>query len=303
MRAPSACRRAVCQPVKALSRNGVVGASFCKPTEASRVGKPRSPLPFPARLGTILALSLIPFAAVTLGGAFGDQYVELIGEDPTVDGVAFVQAPTYNAYRITGHGIEGRAAGVVTVEIKIDSTGAVIDASVLSDPGFPLLPAWAEAAARGWRFNPSSESWARHAVLEFSFEGAISDAKPRGVLATYESPLTLHVQYLEPTVAFLERVDGRIPEKTCEVHHLPMTVELVPLSYGLPRGVVPDSPEAAAQGRWWDAQANLFPNAPRRKLGGCSVSSETQAEVYICPACRAERDRWFEEHPGFDPLW
>ena len=277
----------------------------CTPTDSDpgRTGHPRSPLPLSLRLAAILALALIPLTAVTFAEGKANQHLELVGEDPAVDGVTFVQAPLYNAYHMKHDGVEGRAAGVVKVEIEIDSTGAVIDASVVSQLKLPLLPHWAEQAARAWRFEPSSDSLAHHRVLTFSFEGALSAAKPRGVLASYESPLTLHVQYVEPTVAFLERVDGKIPEKTCKVHHIPMTVELVPLGYGLPRGVDPDLPEGIAMERWWDAKAQLFPNAPRRKLGGCIVGSETQVEVYVCPICKDERDRWLEEHPGFDPLW
>lgn len=277
----------------------------CTPTESDlgRARHPRSALRFSLRVATILAFSVIGLAAATFASDKPNQHVELIGGDPSADGVIEVQAPYYYAYHINRDGIEGSAVGVVTVEVEIDSTGAVIDASVLSHPGVPLLQPWAEAAAKHWRFEPSGGTWTRRRVLTFSFEGKRRAPKLAEVIARYESPLTLHIAYIEPSVLFLDRVDGKIPDTTCEVHDVPMTVELVPLGYGLPHGVDPDSSEGAAQERWWNAQAELFPNAPRRKLGGCIVSSETQVEVYICPACRAARDQWLEEHPEFDPLW
>ena len=61
-----------------------------------------------------------------------------------------------------------RAAGDVTVEVKIDPAGNVTSAEALA--GHPLLQQAAKTAARRWRFEPAAaKSGTRTAKLTFGF--------------------------------------------------------------------------------------------------------------------------------------
>lgn len=248
-----------------------------------------------------LVLSLLVGAAIGSAQVVPEEQQK--SADPSLDGVVRLQAPSYGQYRVKTGGVDGWAAGPVVVDVEVDATGSVVSASGTAAPDLGVLVTQAEQAARQWKFVPSDSEQSRHFLLRFSFDGPLARAEPRGVRVRYERPLTLHVVYVNPTVVLLKRVDGKIPEKTCSVHHIPMRIELVPVYYGLPPGLEPGSPEERAQSEYREAEESRFPNAPTFVRGFCTVSSEKQAEVYVCPLCRKARNAWFAQHPGFEPVW
>ncbi len=70
----------------------------------------------------------------------------------------------------------------------------------------------------------------------------------------------------------------------CEVHHIEMEGQVVPIIYGLPQGG--DIPQEA---RW-----TLFPHAEQSVSGGCVVLSEapTTAQIKVCPQCVEAKTKW-----------
>ena len=82
------------------------------------------------------------------------------------------------------------------------------------------------------------------------------------------------------------------PPSICEVHHVAMQTKSVPIYYGLPFLLDYDL-------EMMKAARISFPHALDYIEGGCDVSDEnpTSAEVYWCPVCRAEKEKWKERNP------
>ena len=83
-------------------------------------------------------------------------------------------------------------------------------------------------------------------------------------------------------------IPGRGP--MCEVHHVKMKQESIPVVYGLP---VRDEETQ----RMWEAERLYFPNAKNIKLGGCIVSdnSPDSAVTWECHLCRRARNEWLSD--------
>jgi len=81
-------------------------------------------------------------------------------------------------------------------------------------------------------------------------------------------------------------------QSICEVHHVAMQTKTVPIYYGLPFLFDYDL-------KMMEAARISFPHALDSIEGGCDVSDEnpTSAEVYWCPVCRAEKEKWKERNP------
>ena len=73
----------------------------------------------------------------------------------------------------------------------------------------------------------------------------------------------------------------------CEIHHLRMSPQLVPILYGLPT-------QDSVYLRELNVRAQQFPHRSGPELGGCVVSSESprQAEVWVCTKCDAAWKQW-----------
>jgi hypothetical protein len=89
---------------------------------------------------------------------------------------------------------------------------------------------------------------------------------------------------------------SRIEDRTaghlsrCEVHHLPMTVKLVEMTYGMRR----DAWTLALR----SARDRFFPHADEvYDTYACCPSCEKLARIYVCPGCTEARARWLETHP------
>jgi len=212
--------------------------------------------------------------------------------NPVIDGVRHYEAPRYPKCGLDG---------TVDVQVEIASDGTVLTASAVSDPQIPLLTPWAEEAAYKWIFVPSSSEWSRSKTLTFIFEGTRESESESGVTARYENPLTLHVELAEPTIARLPAQEDGVLGPRCEVHGDELVLEIVPIRYGVQRGVIVGSPEEVAAREYWDALETEFPHGSEYVRFGCIVESEKRAEVMICKTCREARRRWFETRPGYSP--
>jgi hypothetical protein len=75
----------------------------------------------------------------------------------------------------------------------------------------------------------------------------------------------------------------------CEIHHLHMKPQLVPILYGLPT-------QDSVYLRELSVRAQQFPHRSGPVLGGCVVSSESprQAKVWVCAKCDAAWKQWLE---------
>ena len=82
--------------------------------------------------------------------------------------------------------------------------------------------------------------------------------------------------------------------KVCPVHHIQMTPAEVPIAYGLLTRIAnpeqfaathPDEPPEAIR-------AQLFPHNDSFIWGGCCVSNEQSARIYVCPECRRAEKQW-----------
>jgi hypothetical protein len=83
-------------------------------------------------------------------------------------------------------------------------------------------------------------------------------------------------------------------EKTaCEVHGVPMPIEVIPIVGGYPPpGYDIDRREEELK----------FPNAHDVFAGGCIPIPETHARVTYCPVCRRAKASWLAAHPELSPL-
>jgi len=75
-----------------------------------------------------------------------------------------------------------------------------------------------------------------------------------------------------------------------------MTVDPLPIHYGLARGISTSDPDYDLFAEYADATGRLFPNAEDFVGGSCTGGSETVAEVLVCPACREAKRNWLGAH-------
>ena len=233
---------------------------------------------------TVLA-SIAALVVVTITLSSHHGFSASPNGDPSLDGVLKYVEPHYN----------GMADGEsVVVEVEISADGKVDKATVIHGTRVRFVNHWMMEAAWQWRFDPASIDSSRKRRITFTLDSVRTDS-PRGVRATYENPLTLHVEYVKPTVFFLQRVNGHIPIKYCEVHHELMTVERLPIHYGL-RFYTEN--EAKKLEGYWEARKRKFPHAPRSIAMGCTVGSEVEAEAYVCASCVKAKAEWIASHPN-----
>lgn len=241
------------------------------------------------RLATVLAILL---AASVAAHAQGEP------PDPqAADGVRVAAVPAYLPFWVKRPDGDGIAVGKVSFDVVADSDGAVEEATIVGAPGPPFIRDWARGAALKWKFEPTPGSWSRSYRLTFSFDGEkLSDA-PEGIQSVYESPFTLHLVYNRPSIRHLDRSSWGPEPPRCPAHGVPMTVELLPIHYGMPSGISTSDPDYDLVCEYGEATARLFPNAKDSVGGPCTPSSETRAEVLVCPACREAKRNWLHAHP------
>jgi hypothetical protein len=218
---------------------------------------------------SVLALTL-------LVGAFGPV------------GVRHAEAPR-------DHPLTRIANSTARVQVRVGAEGNVVRAVVL-EPRPPFVSAFAEEAAREWRFDPVVLPDLRTFVITFDFGGPGLTDLPSYRLVTSDSPLHLRVRYLDSIVrplALLQR------PPMCDVHHVQMSVGVVPIFYGLPMSASSRF-GLARQRRFWRDRDRWFPNAYPYVLGGCTMGAERFAEVYFCSRCRDERRLWLHSHSGYE---
>jgi TonB family protein len=192
---------------------------------------------------------------------------------PEQDGLLSYTAPTYSL----------RDKGTVELRVDVDARGNVT--AVRPTKPSPILNTFAIDAVKKWKFAPGRP---RVETVTISFDGERESDCETAPAATYESPFMLHVKS-SAAKTHCERHE-------CALHHEPMTVERVPILYGMPMVSDDDRQYFAAR----DAE---FPNARSATLGGCVAGPERFAEVYVCESCRRAKERWLLAHPRSKPLF
>jgi len=76
--------------------------------------------------------------------------------------------------------------------------------------------------------------------------------------------------------------DARGNDTKCEVHHVPLKEDVVPIVYGMIRRTGEES----------QARHSLFPNAYSTYEAGCVVEKPQKARVRYCPLCREAEKEW-----------
>ncbi len=112
-----------------------------------------------------------------------------------------------------------------------------------------------------------------------------------GRVALYHDLLSEQRSLLEKHADTLKSwtvLDHREEADACPVHHRPLVLDLVPVSYGL-RGI-----DAELQ----DARRKQFPYANKESPGGCVVMPWKEALVLYCPACRQAETEWEKGQAG-----
>ncbi len=83
-------------------------------------------------------------------------------------------------------------------------------------------------------------------------------------------------------------LDERGPAQFCRVHNTRLSLDLVPVSYGLPfADPIP-----------YDVRRNHFPYANTKSQGGCVLRAWQEALVLYCPACREAETEWKNAQAG-----
>jgi hypothetical protein len=77
-------------------------------------------------------------------------------------------------------------------------------------------------------------------------------------------------------------VDLTKPDKSCEVHGVPLQEGVVPIKYGLRK---PTEEEI-------EASTKLFPHAKSDYNPGCVEEEAKRARVNFCPECRKAEAAW-----------
>jgi hypothetical protein len=72
----------------------------------------------------------------------------------------------------------------------------------------------------------------------------------------------------------------------CEVHHVKMERQTVPIHYGLWN--YPDG--------YLEAKAIYFPHGWEYVNGGCFVQKQKEMQIYVCPQCKKANN-------AFMPIW
>jgi len=161
-----------------------------------------------------------------------------------------------------------------------------------------------------WQFAPTRTKHVErvtfivHPTLDTDCDG--------GLKSWYVSPLTLHVQPVNARGDCLQRVNGAIPSRECELHHVPMSVERLPvrMTPGMQDVIAEDGlslPEKQALARdrllRSDYVSHMFSDFPhgRQFAGWTDLSPAIWRERYVCPRCREAEMAWREAHPGFEP--
>jgi hypothetical protein len=72
-------------------------------------------------------------------------------------------------------------------------------------------------------------------------------------------------------------------QTTCEVHHVKLQKDVLPISYGLF-----DMPSF----EYLNAHKTLFPHSSEHSYGGCVVEKYRYAEVLYCEQCRTAQEQW-----------
>lgn len=228
------------------------------------------------RIAAVLLLAFVTSLAVSSRAASLDEERDLVR-----DGLkAYVVADVLRTYRHTE-----TETILIDVEVRPDGTVGQAHSAKRGDRG-------TENLVRNWTFLPFAGTQPHWQTITLILE-ADTDGE-RSFESRYESPLTLRVKRHLPLILHVPRVDGAIPGKICSVHHVAMTVELLPILWGL---IEPRDDEMV----YFDAQEQRFPNARDIIFGGCEEGTESRAEVYICAKCRQARATWLAAHPDVQP--
>ncbi|HKS23299.1 MAG TPA: hypothetical protein VJZ76_10905 [Thermoanaerobaculia bacterium] len=180
-------------------------------------------------------------------------------------------------------------SGKVSVEVLVGEDGSVTEVRHQACE-YERLLLLAEAAARDWKFTPSS---AGRRTITFVVEPETWTMEETRVAARYETPLTLRTQLIMSIVLRWPRVDGQPPEKSCAVHHEWMHIETLPIVYsGMPLG----HPDGALYDEWEHAFLTGFPNSGESIGMGDAMVLEQFAEAYICNSCQKARREWLAAH-------
>ena len=214
-------------------------------------------------------------------------------DDADRDGLIAYSIPAYPRCGITG---------TVTVEVRIATDGRVIDATDVSDSMVPGLGGWALDAARKWEFKTGPNTCSATRRLTFVFEGDRWTESTGGVVGRYESPLTLHVEHLQPWLRKLPRIDGEVPPRRCELHGVELEVVVKSMYHG---SIDMNSPTGKLLDEYSHAAILDFPNARLVDQEGVTVwGTESEWEIFSCPKCREAREAWLADHPEFElPKW
>lgn len=85
---------------------------------------------------------------------------------------------------------------------------------------------------------------------------------------------------------------GAGPNKTCEVHQVPLQKKKVPIFYGMPMWSDYDR-------KMTEASSRSFPYSTVHAEGGCVVMKNAPKEttVWQCPNCLQAKAEWVKRHP------
>jgi TonB family protein len=201
--------------------------------------------------------------------------------------------------------------GEVIVSLTVNAQGDVIAALALE--GHVLLRKAAESAALKWKFNSLSQtSNTRVGQITFSFKFELEEAVEVKDDITFTPPGRLELIYKIPTIRPIHKVDGRIPEETCQMHGERMQLGLANVLYGLPESVIVYPNDLAhiwqnihrkirRRFSYDEAARKYFPESNLWVGGGCEVGVEKKAEALVCQSCRNAELNWRKKHPNKGP--
>lgn len=197
------------------------------------------------------------------------------------------------------------------VELEVNQKGDVEKVSILEPQGLiqihPMVHAYTVFIRRSfpnWKFKPAEHSATRNYPLELVLGGMRKAPEKRGYQFHFEPPNRIYTEYIEPTVLLMEHNDDEQPNPICSRHRIPMEVERIPISSGLPRSLPSgySDPNRLLYRQYFKSKKYHFPNAQRRYRMGCFVGSEKEAEVYTCYRCKRLRTLFFLRNPEYHSL-
>lgn len=198
-------------------------------------------------------------------------------ESPQDPVVRRARAPDYPELAI-----RARIEGDVRVKVTVDGLGQVILARLVQ--GHPLLSSAALAAAEEWKFNPAAQA-DRSTILTFSFHHTPTESDDPLGTRKFIPPYQMVVK--PPWLLPLEKTGlSKSRGTVCEVHEVPLKVDVVPIRYGL----------IEFNRKYRKISQKLFPNANDWWGGGCMLLPFTKAEVTYCEKCRVAKLAWLEKH-------